>query len=189
VLAGSQTRKHFNNMVVFFTNMNESIIKNKLINLLKKDFRIIENIIGLSFYDDKKVIPDFAFCVGDSLFIVEVKDDTTNNFSITELLRQAITYKFATYDNIKPTYVFITTTKMLKGDFNKEDMCNLNLVLGLANKLGIGRIYLASKKIQIGIGSNIFYKYFIENGETEFDFQTLPSIIVGTNAKSNKFSI
>jgi len=165
--------------------MKEKIIKEKLIKLLSNDFEIIEKISGLNFYG-KEIRPDFAFKFKDSngFFVVEIKDDTTKNFDLTELLRQAITYKHSVYNGLIPNYCFVTTYEMLKGNFNTSKSAEM---FGLSYKLGIGRIYLTDgNKIQIGVGSQIYYKYDIQSGDSEFNFQNLSSITVGTNAKSNR---
>jgi len=165
--------------------MKEEIIKEKLIKLLSNDFEIIEKISGLNFYG-KEVRPDFAFKFKDSngFFVVEIKDDATKNFHLTELLRQAITYKHSIYNGLIPNYCFVTTYGMLKGNFNYFTSSEM---FGLAYKLGIGRIYLTrGNKIQIGVGSQIYYKYDIKTCESEFNFQKLSSIVVGTKAKSNR---
>ena len=172
--------------------MDEKLIKKKLIDIFSKDFDIIEKIQGESFYG-KKVRPDLGLRLKghNALFLVEIKDDTTKNFQLSHLLRQAITYKFAKYNNEIPLYCFVVTASMIIGKFNIPIYQDL---FGLANRLGIGRISIhkrnyiqaSSEMLELAIGGNILYKYHMNTKYSLIDFKKMPSIMIGTKSSSNK---
>ncbi len=173
----------------------EKIIKTKLVNILKNDFQIIENLVGISF-DGKEVRPDLGLKMNNLLFVVEIKDDTAKNFDLAQLLRQSINYKYSKYNGIIPTYCFITTTLLLKLSTlsHQDDTMDIAVqngrMMGLANKLGIGTIkYRKSENsVQVQIGSRILYKRNILTQESEFDFVNLVHLKIGTNSKSNRIT-
>jgi len=120
--------------------------------------------------------------LNNELFLVEIKDDTAKNFTLAELLRQAITYRYSIYNCYKPKYVFIVTTNLINGISILDEGKNSKM-LGLAYKLGIGIISLQNNELILKIGSQIIYKRNIENLETVFG--KMPKLVIGTNAKSN----
>jgi len=170
--------------------MKEQLIKQKLINILKNDFEIIEKISG-THYTGKQVKPDFAFRLPSDkrLFIVEIKDDTAINFNLTELIRQTINYKSATYDGVIPTFAFFTTYNLLKGISLPIENAKM---LGLAAKLGVGQIHSKidydQSLIRIGIGNIFLFTYNILTCESALNFTDLKSENIGTKAASNRLS-
>lgn len=171
------------------THAKEEEIKQKLIKILSKDFDVIEEQFGVSFYG-KKVRPDLAIKIKgrDELFLIEIKDDTTENFSLAHLLRQAITYKFSKFKGQIPTVVFVTTTKMLNGtfDFNQQNFGEFLL----SQRLGVGLMMYNDREpkyISMKMGErkrHEHYKYYFELDDSELNFTEF-NITVGTKAKSN----
>jgi len=167
----------------------EKIIKTKLIKLFRNDFNVIENIKGLSFYN-KEVRPDLALKFNNLLFVIEIKDDTKKNFNLSHLLRQAINYKNATYNNAVPQFAFIATSNMLKIGKQAIYGGETSKMIGLANKLGVGEIFYRKSKniISINLGSQILYEINTTTLESSFNFNSMPKLKIGTNAKSNRIN-
>jgi hypothetical protein len=166
--------------------MDENLIKKKLIDIFSNDFDVMDEPWGKSFYG-KKVRPDLGLRLKgrDELFIIEIKDDTALNFSFTQLLRQAATYKFAKYKDVIPTRVFVTTTNLLKNKF--ELSMYYRGEIHLANKLGVGLLSLGrdlyTEPLNIRLGN--LFKYYIDYKESEVN-PTEYKVCIGTKSKSNE---
>lgn len=165
---------------------SEFKLKKRLINIFKKDFEII-NCYGINFYN-KKVIPDIIMksLNSDFLIVIELKDDTFKNYKISDLISQAISYKYATYNGLFPSLTLISTYSFLKGG-SVRTIKELELMF----KLGVGILNFNNDtgKLQFRIGGKIFYNYNPITKESTFDFNIIPSINIGTKAKSNKIHL
>lgn len=171
--------------------MKESDIKKRLVRLLGSEFEILDPIKGVAICT-KQVRPDFGFkvCYSETetlFFVVEIKDDSAKNFNLSDLLRQAITYKFSQFQKgLIPDYVFVTTYGWLKEPkYYRYENCSQ--VLGLSNKLGIGVICLSQdNSIQFKIGSQILFEYKIDFGEFHWSLEKRRKLMIGTKSNTNK---
>jgi hypothetical protein len=61
-------------------------------------------------------------------------------------------------------------------------------LFGLANKLGVGSIYTKNhgKILQMSVGSQVFFRYSFDTGDSEINLHKVVDLMVGTKAKTNR---
>lgn len=178
---------------------NEKDIKKRLVKKLNQlpNIQVYENPSMIFNFDgeDKEVRPDLICNITDSLyFVIEIKDDKTKSFKLTNLLRQATIYRFSKYHGKNPLFVLIATQTSLL-----ESNCFYgHNEVSFANKLQIGILRTSAnnstgnKKLSAIIGSNVLWlSEEVEEvnniGDINiFNFLNKFKLNIGTTARSNK---
>ncbi len=170
---------------------NEKNIKQRLAKKLSELYTVEQDCkMELNYNGEIKILkPDLICKVSDSVFfVVEVKDDSKQNFKLTNLLRQCAFYRFSNINGIMPVFVAFATYKTLF-----EGKCyKTSPEMNFANKLQIGVLRTSNSKseltgkkgLEIIIGSQIV---LVNTEMNEYSLiQNTPSAMIGTTASTNK---